>query len=110
VLEMRSDPERSVTMARRGNVAPGGQPSGDDPLQAEASRSRMLKAWYALPVRTPAASWWVAKAGPEHYSEHFERLREWVALLHARRAPDAALNPKPAGRVVSPARARRSGR
>jgi hypothetical protein len=53
--------------------------------QAEASRSRMLEVWYALPRRTGAASWWVAKAGADHYREHLDRLRDWVDLLHERR-------------------------
>ena len=52
--------------------------------QAEASRSRMLRAWHALPERNPAASWWVHKAGPEHYQEHLGRLREWVQTLRSR--------------------------
>jgi hypothetical protein len=41
----------------------------------------MLKVWYALPSRTDAAAWWVAKAGAEHYREHLDRLRGWVAAL-----------------------------
>ena len=50
-----------------------------------APSSASTQAWYALPVRTPEAAWWVAKAGPEHYGEHVDRLREWVAALKARR-------------------------
>lgn len=53
--------------------------------QAQASRNRMLAIWYALPTRTDAASWWVAKAGADHYAEHLDRLGEWVHLLHERR-------------------------
>jgi hypothetical protein len=53
--------------------------------QAEASRCRMLQVWYALPRRTAAASWWVAKAGALHYREHLDRLRDWVGVLHERR-------------------------
>jgi hypothetical protein len=66
-------------------AAMGDQPWSVIHSQAEASRSRMLEAWYSLPERTPEAAWWVAKAGPEHYSEHVDRLREWVAVLKARR-------------------------
>jgi hypothetical protein len=29
------------------------------------------------------ATWWIAKAGPEHYAEHLPRLREWVAELRS---------------------------
>lgn len=53
--------------------------------QAQTSRARMLEVWYALPTRTDAASWWVAKAGAEHYAEHLDRLDDWVDLLHERR-------------------------
>jgi hypothetical protein len=59
--------------------------------QAQASRSRMLEVWYALPTRTDAAAWWVAKAGADHYREHLDRLREWVHLLHDRRYEDLPL-------------------
>jgi hypothetical protein len=51
--------------------------------QAQASRSRLLEVWYALPTRTDAAAWWVAKVGADHYREHLPRLREWVALIQA---------------------------
>jgi hypothetical protein len=80
-------PEEIDVDARNAELraAMGDQPWGIIHSQAEASRSRMLKAWYALPERTPEAQWWVAKAGPEHYSEHVDRLREWVAILKARR-------------------------
>jgi hypothetical protein len=53
--------------------------------QAQASRSRMLEVWYELSSRDEAASWWVAKAGADHYREHLGRLREWVAALHQAR-------------------------
>lgn len=66
-------------------AAMGDQPWSVIHSQAEAARSRMLKAWHGLPARTPEASWWVVKAGPEHYSEHVDRLREWVDVLVARR-------------------------
>ena len=49
--------------------------------QAQASRHRMLQVWYALPTRTAAAAWWVAKAGAEHYREHLGDLRSWVSEL-----------------------------
>ena len=58
-----------------------GQPWDVIRTQAQASRHRMLKVWYALPSRTEAAAWWVAKAGAEHYREHIGRLRDWVAAL-----------------------------
>jgi hypothetical protein len=62
-----------------------GQPWSVILTQAEASRSRMLEVWYALPARTDAAAWWVAKAGADHYREHLGRLREWTHWLHDRR-------------------------
>ena len=48
-------------------------------VQANAARSQMLNAWYALDSPSDEAAWWVRKAGPEHYAEHLGRLREWVA-------------------------------
>jgi hypothetical protein len=59
-----------------------GQPWKVVLTQAQASRYRMLEVWYALPSRTDAAAWWVAKAGAEHYREHLGRLRSWVSTLH----------------------------
>jgi hypothetical protein len=55
-------------------------------LQANAGRTRMLEAWYEMSERTDEAAWWVRKSGAEHYAEHLERLRQWVAELIARRA------------------------
>jgi hypothetical protein len=46
----------------------------------------MLEAWYAMSERNDEAAWWVRKSGAEHYTEHLDRLREWVAELIARRA------------------------
>ena len=62
-------------------AALSGQPWDVIFTQAQASRHRLLAVWYALPVRTDAAAWWVAKAGAEHYREHIGRLRAWVAAL-----------------------------
>lgn len=59
-----------------------GQPWEVILTQAQASRNRMLESWYALPTRSDAAAWWVAKAGADHYREHLGRLRAWVATLH----------------------------
>ena len=49
--------------------------------QGIAARSRMLRAWRSLPEGSPEADGWIRKAGPEHYTEHLPRLREWVAEL-----------------------------
>jgi hypothetical protein len=59
-------------------------------IQAQAARSQMLQAWYDLPERSDDAAWWIRKAGPEHYEEHLDRLREWVRELAERRAGAAA--------------------
>src|SRR5205823_3748986 len=56
--------------------------------QASAARSRMLHELGALAELTPEAQMWIRKAGPEHYSEHLPRLREWVDELGA--APPGA--------------------
>jgi hypothetical protein len=62
-----------------------GQPWDVILTQAQASRHRMLEVWYALPFRSDAAAWWVAKAGAEHYREHLGRLHSWVSTLHGAR-------------------------
>jgi len=65
--------------------AMAGQPWNVAWLQANAGRTRMLEAWFALAEQTDEAAWWVRKAGAEHYAEHLPRLREWVAELTGRR-------------------------
>jgi hypothetical protein len=54
-------------------------------LQAAAAHNELLAAWAQLPEITPEASYWVRKAGPEHYAEHLPRLEAWVDELEARR-------------------------
>jgi len=49
--------------------------------QATAARTRMLSAWRSLAEPSPEADRWISKAGPEHYTEHLPRLREWVTQL-----------------------------
>jgi hypothetical protein len=53
--------------------------------QANAGRTMMLQAWVALRVPTEEAAWWIHKSAVDHYAEHTDRLREWVAELVARR-------------------------
>lgn len=53
-------------------------------LQAASARAELLRAWQALPEVTPAASYWIRKAGPEHLEEHLPRLEAWVDELAAR--------------------------
>ncbi len=50
-------------------------------LQAAAAHGELLRAWAQLPEITPAATYWVRKAGPEHYAEHLPRLEAWVDQL-----------------------------
>jgi len=50
-------------------------------LQAAAAHAELMRAWAQLPEITPAATYWVRKAGPEHYAEHLPRLEEWVKQL-----------------------------
>jgi hypothetical protein len=54
-------------------------------VQANAARTRMVEEWHALPRPTDEAAWWIRKSGGDHYAEHVDRLREWVAELVARR-------------------------
>jgi hypothetical protein len=49
--------------------------------QANGARAWMLQAWFALREPPDAAIQWVRKAGAEHYGEHLDRLRTWVAEL-----------------------------
>jgi hypothetical protein len=46
--------------------------------QAVTARNRMLRSWRSLPDGSSEADRWIRKSGPEHYSEHLPRLREWV--------------------------------
>lgn len=50
-------------------------------LQIASARGELLSAWAALPEITPAAAYWVRKAGPDHVIEHLPRLEEWIATL-----------------------------
>jgi len=50
-------------------------------LQAAAAHAELLRAWAQLPKVTPAAGYWVRKAGPEHVAEHLPRLEAWVDEL-----------------------------
>ena len=54
-------------------------------LQAAAAHGELLSAWSQLPEITPAATYWVRKAGPDHYAEHLPRLEAWVDELSRRR-------------------------
>lgn len=54
-------------------------------VQANAARTMMLETWHELPEPTDEAVWWIRKSGGEHFAQHLERLREWVAELVARR-------------------------
>lgn len=65
--------------------AMAGQPWNVAWLQANAGRTRMLEAWFALAEQTDEGAWWVRKAGADHCAEHLPRLREWVRELVARR-------------------------
>ena len=55
-------------------------------LQANAGRARMVQVWFALHEPDDEAAWWIRKSGGDHYAEHLERLRAWVAERVARRA------------------------
>jgi Mycothiol maleylpyruvate isomerase N-terminal domain len=66
-------------------------------VQANAGRSRMVTEWHALREPSDEAAWWIRKSGVDHYAEHLDRLRAWVAELIERRAadPDGAAIPPP---------------
>jgi hypothetical protein len=50
-------------------------------LQATSAHAELLAAWAQLPELTPAAEYWVRKAGPEHMQEHLPRLEAWINQL-----------------------------
>ena len=56
-------------------------------LQLASARSQLLRAWHELPELTPAAEFWVHKAGPDHVLEHLPRLEEWVDEMEAQPRP-----------------------
>ena len=68
-------------------AAMAGQPWEVAWVQANAGRTMMLDAWYALRDPSDEAAWWIRKAGCDHYTEHLARLRTWVAELLQRREP-----------------------
>ena len=53
-------------------------------VESWSAHNRMLTEWYDLPEVTPEAEEWFRESGPEHYDEHLDRLREWVAEVLAR--------------------------
>jgi hypothetical protein len=52
-------------------------------LQLASARAQLVRAWHELPELTPAAAFWVRKAGPDHVREHLPRLEEWVDQMVA---------------------------
>jgi transposase InsO family protein len=54
-------------------------------VQANAGRTMMLQTWYRLDQPSDEAAWWVRKAASDHYAEHLDRLRAWIAELIERR-------------------------
>jgi hypothetical protein len=58
-------------------------------VQANAGRTRMVQEWFEIDAPTDEAAWWIRKSGFEHYAEHRDRLREWVAELVGRRGEQA---------------------
>jgi len=54
-------------------------------LQIASAHAELLRAWAQLPEITPAATYWVRKAGPEHVAEHLPRLEAWLDEVTARR-------------------------
>jgi len=70
--------------------AMAGQPWEVAWIQANAGRSRMVDEWQKLREPTDEAAWWVRKSGSDHYAEHLERLRDWVAELIDRRRSNPA--------------------
>jgi len=66
-----------------------GQPWEVAWVQAQAARSWMLEAWFALREPSDEAAWWIRKGAAGHYAEHLDRLGEWTEELIARRSSEA---------------------
>jgi hypothetical protein len=69
-------------------------------VQASAARSQLLAAWHELKELTPAAEYWLRKAGPDHVAEHLPRLEEWVDEMSS--AASGASGRSPSGEADSP--------
>ena len=65
-----------------------GQPWEVAWVQANAGRTRMVQEWFQIDHPTDEAAWWIRKAGCDHYLEHLDRLREWIAELIERRVSE----------------------
>jgi len=70
--------------------------------QADASRTRMLIAAAGVASPSEDATFWVRKAGPEHYAEHLVRLRAWANELTNASAGNGADGGTPVGPAVVP--------
>lgn len=66
-------------------AAMAGQPWEVAWVQANAGRSRMVDEWSHLESPDDEAAWWIRKSGSDHYADHLDRLREWIAELIERR-------------------------
>lgn len=66
-------------------AAMAGQPWGVAWILATSGRTRMIQAWADLAEPSDEAAWWIRKSAVDHYAEHLDRLREWVAELVGRR-------------------------
>jgi hypothetical protein len=64
-----------------------GQPWEVAWVQANAGRTRALDEWSVLGHATDEAASWLRKSGGDHYADHLDRLRAWVAELIERRIP-----------------------
>ena len=65
--------------------AMSGQPWEVAWVQANSARSRMIDEWYDLFEPDDEAAWCIRKTASDHYGEHLDRLRDWVAELVSRR-------------------------
>ena len=57
-------------------------------VQANAGRTRMIQEWFRIDRPTDEAAWWIRKAASDHYLEHLDRLRQWIAELIERRVAE----------------------
>jgi len=58
-------------------------PLTDVKVQAVSARQRLLIAWIEAPSQEDVAAAWIRKVGPDHYTEHLPRLKEWLIEVQA---------------------------
>ena len=71
-----------VGQGRSAWLLPGGLVGqGPDRAYRELAEAGVVLELIRFGTYQPEADRWIRKAGPDHYTEHLPRLREWVSEL-----------------------------